>query len=436
MSTRYQQLLTYEFSEPVELVLENELFVPLSECELQKLEGLSLKSEAVLQTQQGVEQHKRKVMVCIFPLKKIDGKWHKLLFTHLKTIKQTPISSKRSSNINSVLSQGNWFKIAVDKNGVHQIGYNDLASLGLDVSNINPNQIQLFGRPAGMLPLLNNEERIEDLQELALKVVGSADGSFDNQDKVLFFGQSPNQWTHDTIINLFTHQTHYYSDYTYYFLRVNHSDGLRIQNSETFTNNADVFVNSFNDFAIRESEEVNLIKSGRKWYGDAFGFTDDRSFTFSFPNCEAPITLKSVFATSVPSPYSSVYSINGNGSSVNINAQGTIGDYTFASITSSQHEFPATNNLNLSIQFSSSYLGAEGWIDYLELNTRRKLIFLSGQLLFRDTESILADGVAEYEIASVNNNVIVWDVTNPLKQIKFKSIMLVINLILKMIVQL
>ena len=313
------------------------------------------------------------------------------------------------------MSQGNWFKIAVDKNGVHQIGYNDLASLGLDVSNINPNQIQLFGRPAGMLPLLNSEERIEDLQELALKVVGSADGSFDNQDKVLFFGQSPNQWTHDTITNLFTHQTHYYSDYTYYFLRVNHSDGLRIQNSETFTNNADVFVNSFNDFAIRESEEVNLIKSGRKWYGDAFGFTDDRSFTFSFPNCEAPITLKSVFATSVPSPYSSVYSINGNGSSVNINAQGTIGDYTFASITSSQHEFPATNNLNLSIQFSSSYLGAEGWIDYLELNTRRKLIFLSGQLLFRDTESILADGVAEYEIASVNNNVIVWDVTNPLK---------------------
>ena len=95
MSTRYQQLLTYEFSEPVELVLENELFVPLSECELQKLEGLSLKSEAVLQTQQGVEQHKRKVMVCIFPLKKIDGKWHKLLFTHLKTIKQTPISSKK-----------------------------------------------------------------------------------------------------------------------------------------------------------------------------------------------------------------------------------------------------------------------------------------------------------------------------------------------------
>ena len=414
MSTRYQQLLTYEFSEPVELVLENELFVPLSECELQKLEGLNLKSESVLQIQQGVEQHKRKVMLCIFPLKKIDGKWHKLLFTHLKTIKQTPISSKRSSNINSVLSQGNWYKIAVDKNGVHQIDYNDLASLGLDVSNVNPNQIQLFGRPAGMLPLLNSEERIEDLQELALKVVGSADGSFDNQDKVLFFGQSPNQWTHDTITNLFTHQTHYYSDYTYYFLRVNHSDGLRIQNSETFTNNADVFVNSFNDFAIRESEEVNLIKSGRKWYGDSFGFTDDRSFTFSFPNCEAPIILKSVFATSVPSPYSSVYSINGNGSSVNINAQGTIGDYTFASITSSQHEFPATNNLNLSIQFSSSYSGAEGWIDYLELNTRRKLIFLSGQLLFRDTESILSDGVAEYEIASVNNNVIVWDVTNPL----------------------
>ena len=172
--------------------------------ELQKLEDLSLKSEAVLQAQQGVEQHKRKVMVSIFPLKKIDGKWHKLLFTQLKVIKQAPISSKRSSTINSVLSQGNWYKIAVNKNGVHQIGYNDLSSLGLDVSNVNPNQIQLFGRPGGMLPLLNSEDRIEDLQELAIEVTGAADGSFDNQDKVLFFGQSPNQWTHDTI-SIFLH---------------------------------------------------------------------------------------------------------------------------------------------------------------------------------------------------------------------------------------
>lgn len=421
MSTRYQQLLTYDFSEPIKLVLENELFVPLSECELQKIEGQSLKSEAVLQIQQGIEQHKRKVMVSIFPLKKIDGKWHKLLFTQLKTIKQAPIFSKRSSTTNSVLSQGNWYKIAVNKNGVHQIDYSDLLSLGLDVSSVNPEQIQLFGRPGGMLPLLNSEDRIEDLQELAIEVTGAADGSFDNLDKVLFFGQSPNQWTHDTLTNLFTHQTHYYSDYTYYFLRVNHSDGLRIQNSAIITNNADVFVNSFNDFAVRESEEVNLIKSGRKWYGDAFGFTDNRSFTFSFPNCEAPITLKSVFATSVPSPYSSVYSINGNGSSVNINAQGTIGDYTFASITSSQHEFPATNNLNLSIQFTSSYSGAEGWIDYLELNTRRKLSFSSGQLLFRDTESILSEGIAEYEITGVNSNVIVWEVTNPLSPQKIQA---------------
>ena len=51
--------------------------------------------------------------------------------------------------------------------------------------------IQLFGRPAGMLPLLNNEERVEDLQELAIQVEGSSDGQFNNNDKVVFMGNHP-----------------------------------------------------------------------------------------------------------------------------------------------------------------------------------------------------------------------------------------------------
>ena len=169
-----------------------------------------------------------------------------------------------------------------------------------------------------MLPLLNNEERIEDLQELAINVEGSSDGQFNNNDKVVFYGQSPNQWKYDSIDGLFKHQLHYFSDFTFYFLRVNHEQGLRVQDAAVITQPEDVVVTSFNDYAFRESEEINLIKSGRKWYGDAFGFTTNRDFNFSFPNCDGPIHLKSVFATAVPAPYSSVYSIDLNGESVSI----------------------------------------------------------------------------------------------------------------------
>ena len=173
-----------------------------------------------------------------------------------------------------------------------------------------------------MLPLLNNEERVEDLQELAIQVEGSSDGQFNYNDKVVFYGQSPNQWKYDSISGLFKHQLHYFSDFTYYFLRVNHEQGLRVQDAAFITQPEDVVVTSFDDYAFRESEEINLIKSGRKWYGDSFGFTSKRNFNFSFPNCDGPIYLKSVFATAVPAPYSSVYSIDFNGESVSINASG------------------------------------------------------------------------------------------------------------------
>ena len=76
-----------------------------------------------------------------------------------------------------------------------------------------------------------------------------------------------------------------------------------MQDATVIVQPEDIVVTSFNYYAVRESEEVNLIKSGRKWYGYAVGFTSNREFNFSFPNCDGPIHLKSVFATAVPAPY-------------------------------------------------------------------------------------------------------------------------------------
>lgn len=414
-NSRYESQLVLPFSNAVDVSLKNEVFVPITACELNHLQEVQISENPLLEVQQGVEQKQRKLLISIFPLKKVNGEWQKLVFAELSIDQKQSTILKRGGVANSVLSQGNWYKIAVTQNGVHHITASDLQSLGIDITSINPNKIQLFGRSGGMLPLLNSVERVEDLEELAIKVEGSSDGSFDAPDKIVFYGQSPHQWKYDSLTTLFKHQIHYFSDYTYYFLRVNYEDGLRVQTANTISEAADVVVNSFNDYAFRESEEVNLIKSGRRWYGDAFGFTNSRDFTFSFPNVDGPIYLKSVFATAVPSPYSSVYTLNLNGESESVNATGTTGDYTFATISTAQHQFSAASNVNLSIQFSSSYSGAEGWIDYLELNTRRKLKFTGSQLLFRDAESVSDGSIADFQLSNANSGVSVWDLQDPLK---------------------
>ena len=318
-NTRFEKQFEFPYDNPVSVSLTNEVYIPLSDCENNHLQNLFFNSSSFLKLSQGVERKQRKMQFSIFPFKYIDGVWHKLLYASLE-IEKKPLSKKKRGVSNSVLNQGDWYKLGVDIDGVHEITYSDLQALGIDVENIDPNKIQLFGKPGGMLPLLNSEERIEDLQEMAIKVEGSSDGQFNYNDKVVFYGQSPNQWEYDSIDGLFKHQLHYFSDYTYYFLRVNYEQGLRVQDAAVITQPEDVVVTSFDDYAFRESEEVNLIKSGRKWYGDAFGFTNKRDFNFSFPNCDGPIHLKSVFATAVPAPYSSVYSIDFNGELVSINA--------------------------------------------------------------------------------------------------------------------
>jgi len=413
--TRFEKQFGFSFDNLVSVSLTNEIYIPLSNCENNHLQALTMANTSSLEVLQGVESKQRKILVSIFPFKQIDGVWHKLLYASLE-FKKKPLAMKKKSVSSSVLNQGDWYKIGVNVDGVHKITYNDLQSLGIDVVNIDPDKIQLFGRPGGMLPLLNNEERVEDLQELAIQVEGGSDGQFNNNDKVVFYGQSPHQWEHDSISGLFKHQVHYFSDFTYYFLRLNHEEGLRVQDATVIVQPEDVVVTSFNDYAFRESEEVNLIKSGRIWYGDALGFTS-RDFNFSFPNCDGPIHLKSVFATAAPSPYNSVYSIDLNGESVLINASGATGSYTFASITSAQNQFLAANDVDISIQFSSSYEGAEGWIDYLELNTRRKLIFTGSQLLFRDAESVAENLVAEFQLSNANSGLKIWNVQEPLKPI-------------------
>lgn len=417
-SSRYQTQITLPFCNNVDITLKNEIFVPLTTCEQSYLKQLQLSEFPLLEIQQGIEQKRRKLFISIFPLKKINGEWQKLLFAELNIDKQQSQTLKRGGSLSSVLSQGSWYKIAVNQNGVHEITLSDLQSLGIDVSSVDPNKIQLFGRPGGMLSLLNSVGRVDDLEELAIKVEGSSDGNFNDQDKILFFGQSPHQWGYDSATTLFKHQIHYFSDYTYYFLRVNEELGLRVQNASSTSVIADVTVNSFNDYAFRESEEVNLIKSGRKWYGDAFGFTSSREFTFSFPNADAPIYLKSVFATAVPSPYNSVYTLSLNGASQNVNASGVVGDYTFAEISTGEHQFAPASSANLSIQFTSSYAGAEGWIDYLELNTRRQLKFTGSQLLFRDVESVTDGLIAEFQLSNANGGISVWSLENPLKPVQ------------------
>ena len=61
---------------------------------------------------------------------------------------------------------------------------------GIDVSTINPQNIKIYGNGGAMLPQANAAPRPKELLENAIYVEGEADGKFDNQDYVLFYGEN------------------------------------------------------------------------------------------------------------------------------------------------------------------------------------------------------------------------------------------------------
>ena len=120
----------------------------------------------------------------------------------------------------SVLSNGTWYKIGTDENAVYKIDKTLLQHMGVDVGSIDPRNIKIYGNGGEILSEANSDFHYDDLTENAIFVQGEADGKFDNNDYILFYGQSPHKWKYNAGKNVCTRyerSKHYYSDSVFYF---------------------------------------------------------------------------------------------------------------------------------------------------------------------------------------------------------------------------
>lgn len=322
---------------------------------------------------------------------------------------------------NSVLSSGNWYKLAVSEDGLYKLDFSFFQDMGLDPSSINPRNIRVYGNGGGMLPEKNADFRHDDLAENAIMVVGEGDGQFNSGDYVLFYGQGPHRWVDDpdTSKDGFKHIQNIYSDQTYYFITTDLGPGKRIGSAAT-ANNPNNTVTTFSDYAFHEREETNLIKSGREWYGDYFSFnTATRVIPpFSFPNLVSsePIGVTTRLAGRSTS-LSSSYVLSANNQTVSsFNVDYVSGNYLtlFAEIAMVYDEFTSNSNtINMTLTLTNPSVGIEGWLDYIELNARRNLTFTGSYMFFRDLRTVGPANVSEFVLGGAASNVKVWDVTDP-----------------------
>ncbi len=357
----------------------------------------------------------------VIPILKEGNNFKRIVSFDISYSLKSVLKSKRVKSLsvkNSVLASGEWFKFTVDTTGVYKLDKDFLQSLGMDVSAINPKNIQIYGNGGEMLPFRNDDFRYDGLQENAIYVEGEGDNSFENNDYILFYARGPHSWNTKEVsnINNLEHQFNIFSDKAYYFITVANTSGKRILEKTQITATANQQITTFLDHTFFEKDEVNLFAVGQQWFGDSFNIENVQSYTIPFNNIvseeDVVVKVRGVTESSLTSQMD-----------VKVNSQNLF-TVNFSAISGLTKAVASENSG--SIQLSGSAINVEvsynnngnpsakAYLDYIEIIGEKKLIAAGKQFSFRNLEVNNTPNVFEYLIENSANISLLWDVTDPI----------------------
>lgn len=357
----------------------------------------------------------------------ISGQYEKLISFEIQievVDKPEPMMAVAKYASNSVLANGDWFKIKVDKSGMYKLTYEQLQSMGFNVS-ANPANIAIFGNGGALLPEEIDLFRYDDLVENSIEVVGGNDGNFGPGDYVLFYAEGPVVWNYNYFTDYFRHQTNYYDNYSYYFVTTLDHAGKRVTQLDIPQGASIYEVNEFTDYQTHEIDQRNLAGTGRIFYGEMFDFNSTYQFSFSFPN---------IIKTSEGSFYGEFASMASSSNNFQISINGDIlktlvmptisetNNYQIADKKSTEFSFvPSSDDVVVKLVYQRSSNSASGYLNYFDLNVRRQLIMAGNQMMFREHITESGIDVLRYKLGNATNNIQVWDITNPLDAASVKT---------------
>ncbi|WP_435138612.1 type IX secretion system sortase PorU [Formosa sp. A9] len=309
----------------------------------------------------------------------------------------------------SILKSGEWFQFYVDTTGVYRLSKSFIESLGVNVENINPKQLKIYGNGGRMIPYANSADQAFDVVENAIKVVGEEDGNFDDDDYILFYAEGPKGFDSKSNTNI-----NCYTDRTSYFLQVSSGDGKRIAPFLQPTNEADYVVNTHQLYLFHESDDYNLGHIGRRWFGDRFDVDLQKTFTFEVPDVvtTASIPFKTIVASTSDSQ--SLFTVNVNGSTLaNLSVNGASDPNAANQATLNTNIESALSTISVNIAYDKrGNPSALGYIDFISLEPTRTLRFYGKQFGFYNKEVETKPGVVAYELQDASNVSEIWHVTD------------------------
>ncbi len=340
------------------------------------------------------------------------------------------ISAAKTNNANafkssSALASGKWYKLGITADGVYKLDYTFLNSIGIDMGNLNPKNIRIYGNGGAILAEQNEDFRYDDLEENAIVVVGESDNVFNGNDQVIFYGRGMTRWDKraDTKGLLFAPYNNFYSDTTFYYLTVDFGPGKRVATQNSVASPTNVATSSFDYYNVHELDVINFVKSGRNMYGEYFDVNTSYSFVFADNNFIVGDTIRAESTIAGRGTITNQYNVLVNGINHTHSIAGfDISNYLSDFVILSTKNGKALNNNSTAITAVINRLtpNTVGWIDKVAVNARRELVFNGSTFQFRDSRIAAPGNICNYNLNSNGiGGTTIWNITdiiNPYQQ--------------------
>ncbi len=311
-----------------------------------------------------------------------------------------------------LLSSGEWIKLSIKKTGVYKLGYDELAAVFSD-----PSSPRVFGNGGKMLPLMNAEPRDSGLVENHIWIEKGGDGIFNSGDYILFYCEGPVSWSYSSTDSMFLHSLHLYDEASYYFVSSGNAPPEIIDNAVAPASSPDRLIDSYDHYMMHEKETQNLIRSGRQWF-EPLPPSMNTNISFPAGSIVAGSAGKIKTRVAARAGSSSGFEIRINNqliSSIEVSPvvmSAYTSDYARTG-TETAVFYPGGGNLDLEIQPTNINPGGSAfWLDRIDINLRKELIYEGEQLLFRDINSVGPALAGEFHLKHNQNDLLIWDITN------------------------
>jgi hypothetical protein len=353
----------------------------------------------------------------------VELEWARTFINYTEGLRWIPAVTllKKGVQYNSLLSTGTWYKLEVKEDGMYKIDASYLRSLGIDLSSIGSiRSIRIFSGNGRTLPAELNASCLSDLAEVAVEY---------RTDTLLFYGKAAAGWDYSADSKLFYHYTNPYSNSNYYFLQVATAGANGKPMQVTSLNlQPDIRTDQTTGKVYFEEDKVNLVQSGLKWVSAQLSPGDSRVVMNKLNGIVAgtPISYRYQFLSR--SDVDAVFTVDETGNEIirrEISYMSNMDPVEVPYAVEEGGRVVWTPTLtddrsNLKISYNVNSKIALGWIDWIEILYKQKLIPVNNSLLFTSPDTT---GTVEYTLTQFYNSapseMSVYDVTDPLSVKKF-----------------